>query len=105
MEKSENSEKTPFIEITHHAYKRAKERYQWPAKVLDKMAEKAYFNGIKHSQAKGSFKKYLDKLWHQHKHTNNIRIYGEDIYFFTGNLLITLYQLPNNMRKHTKRCK
>jgi hypothetical protein len=97
-----DDEKIKIVEVTYHAYKRAKERYQWNAKTVDKMAERAYFNGSKHSQAKGTLKKYIDKLWHQNRNVNNIRIYGQDIYFFAGNLLITLYQLPNSIKKYAK---
>lgn len=94
-----------IVNITFHAYDRGRERYQWNNKTLLKMAEIAFLNGIKHSQTNGSLKKYIDKLWHQNKSVNNIRIYGQDIYFFHDNLLITLYQLPNAMKKHTKRYK
>lgn len=40
--------------ITEHAYERAKERLKWKSKVLDKMAEKAFLEGIKHKDTKGS---------------------------------------------------
>lgn len=88
--------------ITKHAYERAKERLRWKHKVLDKMAEKAYLDGIKHKDTKGSLMKYLTKLWFKYKHCNNVRIYGENIYFFSDNVLITIYQLPNTFKKYLK---
>jgi len=96
---------TPF-ENTHdciatkHAYKRAKERLGWKKKVLDKMMLKAFDHGIRHKDAKGSFRKYLNKLWLEHKFCNNVRVYGENIFFFKNNLLITLYRIDNRYRKH-----
>jgi len=90
--------------ITEHAYERAKERLNWKSKVLDKMAEKAFLEGIKHKDTKGSLIRYLTKLWFNYKHCNNVRIYGENIFFFCDNRLITLYQLPNHLRKHVKYC-
>lgn len=93
------------VAITEHAYERAKERLSWKSKVLDKMAEKAFLKGIKHKDTKGSLNKYVTSLWFKYKHANNIRIYGENIYFFSDNTLITIYQLPNNLRKHVKYCK
>lgn len=91
--------------ITEHAYERAKERLSWKSKVLDKMAEKAFLEGIKHKDTKGSLNRYVTKLWFSYKHANNVRIYGENIFFFCDNRLITLYQLPNDLRKHVKYCR
>lgn len=91
--------------ITEHAYERAKERLKWKSKVLDKMAEKAFLEGIKHKDTKGSLMRYLTKLWFNYKHCNNVRIYGENIFFFCDNRLITVYQLPNDLRKHVKHCR
>lgn len=88
--------------ITDHAYERAKERIGWKPKVLDKMAEKAFLEGKKHKDTKGALMRYLTKLWFSYKHCNNVRIYGENVFFFCDNILITLYQLPNNLRKHLK---
>lgn len=93
-----------LVLITEHAYDRAKERFGWKSKVLDKMAEKAFLEGIKHKNTKGSLMRYLTKLWFKYKHCNNVRIYGENIFFFCDNRLITVYQLPNDLRKHVKYC-
>lgn len=90
--------------ITKHAYDRAKERLKWKSKVLNKMAEKAFLEGIRHKDTKGSLMRYLTKLWFNYKHCNNVRIYGENIFLFCDNRLITIYQLPNDLRKHVKYC-
>lgn len=88
--------------ITKHAYDRVKERLRWKSKVLDKMAEKIFLDGIKHKDTKGNLRRYLTKLWFSYKYCNNVRIYGENIFFFCDNRLITVYQLPNNLRKYVK---
>lgn len=85
---------------TEHAYEKAKERLGWKRKVLDKMMVKAFDEGIKHSDTKGSLNKYITKLWFKYRTANNIRIYGENVYFFCGETLITLYRLDNKMIKH-----
>lgn len=87
---------------TDHAYKRAKERLGWNKKVLDKMRDKAFETGITHKETKSNLKKYISGLWKDHKFCNNVRIYGENIYFFAGETLITLYRLPNNLIKYLK---
>lgn len=91
--------------ITEHAYEKAKERLNWKAKVLDKMAQKAFDEGIQHKDTKGTLRKYITKLWFRHKHCNNIRIYGENIYFFCDQRLITLYRLDTKLLKHLKYCR
>jgi hypothetical protein len=93
------------IIVTKHAYERANERLNWNAKVLDKMAEKAYLEGINHKNTKGTLNRYITKIWFAYKQCNNIRIYGENIFFFCDNRLVTLYQLSNDLRKHVKYCK
>lgn len=95
----------PTVVITNHAYERAKERLSWNARTLDRMAERAFLEGVMHKDTKGSLNKYVAKLWFKYKHTNNVRIHGENIYFFSNNTLITLYQLPNELRKHVKYCR
>ena len=91
-----------LVIITKHAYERSKERLNWKPSVLDKMAEKAFLEGFSHKDAKGSLKKYITKLWFSYKHSDNVKIYGENIFFFNKNKLITLYQLPHNLRKFIK---
>lgn len=90
--------------VTEHAFDRAKERLKWKSSVLQKESEKAYEYGITHSDTKGSLNKYITKLWFDYKQANNIRILGENIFIFRDNILITVYQMPFNMRKHVKRC-
>ena len=90
------------VSITDHAYDRAKERLSWKHSVLDKMAEKAFLEGVTHKDTKSHLSKYITKIWFQHRTANNVRIYGENIYLFHNNTLITIYQLPNNLRKCVK---
>ena len=91
--------------ITEHAYERAKERLGWKHDVLDRMAEKALNEGVKHGDTKGTLHRYITKLWFEYKHCNNVRIYGENIYFFCGNKLITLYRLEQKLIKHLRYCR
>jgi len=87
------------IIITKHAYKRAKERLSWKKKTLNRMATKAYAEGVTHRSAKGHLKGYIGKLFIQHKTANNIRVYGQDVYLFNAICLITIFRIPNNLLK------
>lgn len=100
-----NHKGTAVVHVTKHAYRRAKERLKWKTKVLDKMAAKAFSEGIKHKDTKGALQRYVTKLWFKNRQINNAKIYGENIYLFSDNVLVTIYQLPNDLRKYVKYCR
>lgn len=109
MEKNDTINK-PIVIITNHAYERGKERLSLNKKAIDRLTKKAYLEGIKHVEIKGKARKYIDNI-HSQKKTikqyiaNNIRIYGEVVFLFKNNTLITLYQLPNEFKKVIKHFK
>ena len=90
------------IVITEHAFQRAKERLGLNQKAFKTIAMKSFVAGKKHDQLKSQLKEYISSLYLQYKNANNIRIYGEIVYLFTNNVLITVYQLPNDLKKYTK---
>lgn len=102
---SEPSLQSLNLIITSHAYERAKERLGWDAGALEKMAKRSFSDGIKHSDTKGKLNRWLTKLWFNYKTCNNVRIYGQNIFFFRNNILITLYQVPNEFKKYIKTVK
>lgn len=93
----------PKIDITKHAYERAKERLNLSKKSLDRMAIKAFKYGIEKGETKGKLRTYLDNLWMSEQKANNIRVYGENVFLFCDTSLITLYQLTNQLRKYLKK--
>lgn len=99
INKIKDPEENPLIVVTDHAYSRAKERLSMSRSSFLKLSERAFLSGIKHSDTAGNLKKWIDKTWFSHKNANNVRIYGEVFFLFSGNLLITVYQVPNNLRK------
>jgi hypothetical protein len=100
--KNLNKEKYPpkAIVATVHAYERAKERLNWNQNALNRMMVKAYVEGIQHKDTKSLLYKHIEQLHSNNKNCNNIRIYGEVIYFFSDKRLITLYQLKNEYKKY-----
>ena len=92
-------------EATKHAYQRAKERLSWKKRTLDRMMQKALDEGITHADTVGRLNDYITSIWKQYERANNIRIYGENIYLFRFNKLITLYRLPTELTKHVKNFK
>lgn len=85
---------------TKHAYTRAKQRLGWPKSALNNMMPIAFAKGVTHASAKGKLSKFITKKWLENKRANNIRIYGEVVYFFHDNVLITMYQINNYLKKY-----
>lgn len=95
----------PEVKISEHAFERAKERLNLKRDSFIRLTNKAFYEGIRHNQFKGQLLKYINSVYLQHKAANNIMIYGEIIYFFNNSKLITVYQVPNNLKnliKHSK---
>jgi len=84
--------------ITAHAQERAKKRVGLNAHALERVATKALNNGVTHGETSGRLNRYLTKLYLTHEKGNNNRIYGEHIFIFQGNILITVLQLPHDLK-------
>jgi hypothetical protein len=87
------------MKLTNHSKERADERLGLNVKTFEKLAQKALLEGLTHSQAKGHLHKYLTRLYYQNKTVNNSRIYGEFVYLFSNERLVTVFQLPNSLKK------
>lgn len=86
------------VVVSDHADARVKERLGLPKSARLSAAQRAFDKGKHHADAKGKFKRYLDGCWLRYRSANNVRIYAEHIWFFSDNVLITVYDIPNNMR-------
>jgi len=89
----------PLCNITHHAYIRARQRFSLKPEALERVAGRALQEGLCRSQVTGRLARYFDKLWLQERKARNIRLYGEFLFLFHQDTLITLWQLPNGLRK------
>lgn len=88
--------------ISNHARQRMKERCGFNKKSQDRMAQKAFCEGIPHKQTKGRLYKWVTSLFFKHCNANNIRLYGDNAYIFCGETLVTVIPIPNNLRKDFK---
>lgn len=72
-------------------------------KSLDRMAQRAFEQGITHAQTKGRLNKWITKLYFKNQTASNLRIYGEKCYLFDRNeTLITVMDIPNDLKKDLK---
>ena len=86
------------VVVTQHADDRLKERLGLPKSARQSAAQRAFDKGKLHKEAKGKLKRYLDRCWLQHRTSNNVRLYAEHIWFFADERLVTVYEIPKNMR-------
>ena len=87
------------MDITEHAEQILKERCGFVKKSRDRMAEKAFNEGITHSQTKGRLNKWITSLYFKNCAANNIRIYGDNAYIFCGETLVTIIPVPVSLKK------
>lgn len=85
--------------ISEHARSRLKERCGLPKKAIEKNVALAFEKGLTHSDARGPLKRYFDSLYFYNKAANNIRIYGQFVYIFTNEELVTVFPLPHRYIK------
>lgn len=90
------------MKISQHASKRLKERCGLQKKSQDRMAQKALTDGITHAQTKGRLNRWITKLYFKNPSVNNMRLYGEQIYLFADETLVTVMQIPNELKKDLK---
>ena len=90
------------MNVTKHANKRIRERCGINKKSCDRVAEKALTQGIPHGRTKGKLNKYITKLYFGGKAANNIRVYGEKVFIFHDDTLITVMQIPHEITKDMK---
>jgi len=91
------------MNITDHAYKRIKERCGLPKKAVERNAKLALEKGLTHKECTGSLRRYFDYLFLSHKKGANIRLYGNHVYIFTTENLVTVLPLPNAHKKTLKK--
>lgn len=81
------------MHLTNHA-RRRRGRTGLKKKTLDEQAGKAYTLGLRRYDVNGKLRRYMDSLRYGRNETK-VRIYGNMVWIFKGNVLITVYPLPH----------
>lgn len=90
------------VRVTRHGNERVRKRCGIPNKAVSKAAQDAYDKGLKHTEATGKLYKYMTALINAN--TNNIRIYGDKVYIFADTTLVTVLNLPPDLKKLALKC-
>ena len=92
------------MEVREHAKKRMRERCGLPKRAIERNAEIALRDGLKHAECTGRLKKYVDYLFLSHKKGGKIRLFNNHVYIFTvKEELITVVPLPKAHRDAVKK--
>ena len=86
-----------MTKLSQHSEIRLKERCGLNKSIINRMSNKAYEQGITHSETTGNLKRWMDKIYLSYGKSNNTRLYGDKAYLFNGNCLITVIQIPNSL--------
>lgn len=90
--------------LTKHGVRRTRERLGIPKRAVSRMAERALVHGAQRTDFSGALRRYLDAHFHNHSRLgNNMRVYGEHLFIFAGETLITAWTLPNEYRGAARR--
>lgn len=89
-----------MIEITAHGHRRMKQRC---GKSMDRLATIAFERGLCLSETSGSLRRYITSLYLFNCTADNIRLYGDKVYIFSGEILITVLDTPREYRETVRR--
>lgn len=73
-------------------------------KAVKRVVRKAFEKGLTHEEATGKLSRYITSLYFKNTNADNIRIYGDKVFIFSGTTLITVLNLPNSYRSLVQRC-
>lgn len=93
-----------MVNVSAHGSKRIRSRCGVPKKTVNKLATEAFSSGITHGETNGSLNKYLTALYFRNQTANNIRIYQNKVFIFSGSHLITVLNLPPRYQKSVMSC-
>ena len=86
--------------ITEHAEHRSRERLGIPRKAVPRTALKALKHGIRADDFTGPIRRFLDGR--RHNNGGDYIVYGQHLFVFKGETLVTVFQLPAEFRDYKK---
>jgi len=90
-----------MITVSLHAYQRAKQRMGLSKHAIDRLAGIAYYKGIRMTEAKGSFLKFLREHFTLKPH-HTVIVFANMVFLYDDNLLVTVVHLPAKYYKYVR---
>lgn len=91
--------------LTKHSISRLEQRCGVSKKNAPTVAKRAFRTGISHAETHGKLHRFLDSLYLSQKKGTNMRIYGNAVFVFKEDTLITVINIPNNLMDDVKEIK
>lgn len=88
--------------LTKHSISRLEQRCGISKKNAPKIARRAFTTGITHAETKGNLHRFLDSIYLSQKKGTKMRIYGDAVWVFREDTLITVISIPNNLMNDVK---
>jgi hypothetical protein len=88
-----------MLEITRHGKHRIHKRCGIKSKGAERLAKIAFERGLTHAETTGSLNGYLTRLYMYNRQANNIRLYGDKVYVFCDETLVTVLDTPLKYRR------
>lgn len=82
------------IILTQHAIKRAHERLNWNKEKLQSVIIKIIHDQVDIQQFQGRLRRYLKGRINAKSAANYVCLFGDILFFFKDNYLITLFRIP-----------
>lgn len=92
------------VTVTKHAQERLKERNGLSKASANRMAKRAYMEGVPYIAMKGRLSKWVTKsVKGGLAPVKDARLYGDKLFLFDGTTLITVLQVPYNIMKQVNK--
>lgn len=91
------------MKVTKHARKRIHEREGIGKSSAERKAGIVLQKGYRRQQTKGALRKILEKELEYKGTADEIRVYGDKIYIFCGEVLVTVLNLPPHIAHNLER--
>lgn len=94
-----------MAEASGHAKNRIRDRCGIPKRAVNRLVEKAFDEGITHSETNGALNNYISSLYFYNMTANNIKIFNAKVFIFSNDVLITVLNLPREFKKAADKIK
>lgn len=91
--------------LTKHSITRLKQRCGVSKRNAPTVAKRAFRKGITHAETHGNLHRFLDSIYLSQKKGTNMRIYGNAIFVFKEDVLITVINIPTNLMEDVNKIK
>lgn len=91
--------------LTKHSISRLEQRCGVSKKNAPTVARRAFRTGITHTETHGNLHRFLDSIYLSQKKGTNMRIYGNAVFVFKEDTLITVINIPKNLMEDVNKIK